>query len=113
LESTRLRSFAAFAVAALGSSNSRTTVQLSPLDPVYARTTVARSAFTLADLICAAAGCSGARTVIWNDALALRPPESVAVQLTVVVPIGKVDPDGGVQVTGTVPSTCRSPSRRR
>src|SRR5262249_27463650 len=30
---------------------------------------------------------------------AVRPPESVAVQLTVVVPSGKTDPDGGEQTT--------------
>src|SRR5438105_4052781 len=37
-------------------------------------------------------------TVTVKDPEALSPPESVTVQLTVVVPSGKVEPDGGVQI---------------
>ena len=44
-------------------------------------------------------------TVTWNDECDLFPAPSVAVQLTVVGPLGKVAPDGGVQLTGTLPST--------
>src|SRR2546421_12198564 len=44
-------------------------------------------------------------TVTLNDAVALLPAPSVAVQMTVVVPNGKVEPGGGEQLTGSVPST--------
>lgn len=50
----------------------------------------------------AVAGASGGRTVTSNDAVAVLPPESVAVHVTVVVPIRSVAPDAGVQVTGSV-----------
>ena len=33
------------------------------------------------------------------------PCESVEVHVTMVVPIGKVEPEGGVHITGTDPST--------
>src|SRR5262245_44652509 len=38
-------------------------------------------------------------TVTRNDALALRPTASVAVQFTIVSPIGNDAPDAGVQAT--------------
>ena len=44
-------------------------------------------------------------TVTLNDADALLPVLSIAEQVTVVVPNGKVEPDAGVQVTGMEPST--------
>ena len=44
-------------------------------------------------------------TVTVNDAELLFPCVSVAVQVTLVGPNGKVDPLAGVQVTATVPST--------
>jgi hypothetical protein len=44
-------------------------------------------------------------TITLNDADALLPAASVAVQVTVVVPIGKVEPDGGVQTGVIAPST--------
>jgi len=37
--------------------------------------------------------------------IALFPCASVALQVTVVVPGGKIEPEGGEQVTGSVPST--------
>jgi hypothetical protein len=43
-------------------------------------------------------------TVIVKLPEAAFPAASVAVQLTVVVPIGKVDPEAGVQTTATGPS---------
>ena len=48
---------------------------------------------------------SGSRTVISKLPFAVFDRESLAVQFTVVVPIGKFDPDAGKQVTGTLPST--------
>ena len=48
-------------------------------------------------------------TVTVNDAVALRPPLSVTVQLTVVGPIGKVDPDAGTQTAGIVMSSTSVP----
>ena len=39
------------------------------------------------------------RTVTVNEAVPVLPAASVAVQVTVVVPMGNVDPDGGAQVT--------------
>jgi hypothetical protein len=44
-------------------------------------------------------------TVTVNEACAVLPRVSVAVQFTVVVPSGNVDPDAGVQLTGRGPST--------
>ena len=44
-------------------------------------------------------------TLTVNDAVAVFPCESVAEQVTVVSPTGKVDPDAGLHVAGTVPST--------
>lgn len=44
-------------------------------------------------------------TVTVKLPVALFPALSVAVQVTVVVPSGKVEPEAGVQLTGTVPST--------
>ena len=40
-------------------------------------------------------------TVTVNEQLAVLPLVSVAVQLTVVVPFGKAEPDAGVQATVT------------
>jgi hypothetical protein len=37
--------------------------------------------------------------------VALLPCESVALQVTVVLPSGKVEPDAGAHVAGIVPST--------
>jgi hypothetical protein len=44
-------------------------------------------------------------TVTLNDPDAELPALSVAEQVTVVVPRGKVEPEAGLQVTGTEPST--------
>src|SRR3954451_18803229 len=44
-------------------------------------------------------------TVTVNVLVAVLPLASVDLQVTVVVPTGNVDPDGGVQVTGREPST--------
>jgi hypothetical protein len=44
-------------------------------------------------------------TVTWNDALPVLPCASVAVQVTVVVPSGNVEPDAGVHVGMIGPST--------
>jgi hypothetical protein len=44
-------------------------------------------------------------TVTVNEAEPVLPWVSVAVHVTVVVPIGNVEPLGGAQVTGTAPST--------
>src|SRR5262245_60667488 len=44
-------------------------------------------------------------TVTWNVAVAVFPAASLAVQLTVVVPSGNSEPDAGVQLTATGPST--------
>ena len=38
------------------------------------------------------------RTVTWNEPDVVRPPLSVALQFTVVVPRAKVEPDAGLQV---------------
>src|SRR6266542_1459333 len=43
-------------------------------------------------------------TVTVNEALPVLPWESVAVHVTVVAPRGKVEPESGEQVTGTVPA---------
>lgn len=45
------------------------------------------------------------RTVTWNAADALFFAASVAVHMTVVVPIAKVEPEGGLQAAATCPST--------
>jgi hypothetical protein len=42
-------------------------------------------------------------TVTWKLALPVFPAASCAVQVTVVGPSGKVEPDGGLQVTGRAP----------
>jgi hypothetical protein len=47
-------------------------------------------------------GAAPGSTVTVNDVLPETPSCAVAVQLTVVGPIGKVEPDAGVQVTGSV-----------
>ena len=53
-----------------------------------------------------AAGAVVSTTVTWNVAVAELPCVSDVEQLTVVVPSGNVDPDGGVHVTAaTGPST--------
>jgi hypothetical protein len=44
-------------------------------------------------------------TVTVKLPFAVLPDESVAEQLTVVVPMGNVEPEAGVHVTGTEPST--------
>src|SRR5258708_6136732 len=44
-------------------------------------------------------------TVMLKEPLATFPERSDAEQFTVVVPSGKTDPEGGVQTTGTGPST--------
>src|SRR6266542_4467049 len=46
-------------------------------------------------------GLSVSRTVTVNEHVAWLPDASVAVQFTVVVPGGKVEPDGGLQTTFT------------
>ena len=46
-------------------------------------------------------GGSVSFTVTVNEQVAVLPELSVAVQTTGVVPFGKVDPDGGLQVTVT------------
>ena len=43
--------------------------------------------------------------VMVNDFSAVFPARSVTVQVTVVVPIGNLDPDGGVHVGVSGPST--------
>jgi hypothetical protein len=50
-------------------------------------------------VICVSA--TGAVTVTVNWQLALNPPTSVAVQLTVLMPMGKKLPDAGTQVVVT------------
>jgi hypothetical protein len=47
-------------------------------------------------LIC---GFSLSLTMTMKEHVAVRPAPSVTVQLTVVVPLGKADPDGGLQTT--------------
>src|SRR5215216_3176552 len=44
-------------------------------------------------------------TVTLNDAVPVLPTASVASQFTIVSPIGNVEADTGVHVTGTIPST--------
>ena len=57
-------------------------------------------------------GGVASRTVTVNVAMPVSPSESVAVQVTVVEPIGKMLPAGGVQVMGIFPfspsSACRA-----
>jgi Ca2+/Na+ antiporter len=50
-------------------------------------------------------GAEALLTVTVNDVELLFPFASVAVQVTVVVPIGNVEPDAGTQLTASVPST--------
>jgi hypothetical protein len=47
-------------------------------------------------------GASASKTVIMKDAVAVLPAPSVALQVTVVSPRGKVEPEGGVQSTEIV-----------
>jgi hypothetical protein len=47
-------------------------------------------------------GAAPGSTVTVNDVLPETPSWAVAVQLTVVAPIGKVEPDAGVHATGSV-----------
>ena len=51
------------------------------------------------DGVPASAGPVVSRTVTVNDPVAVLPAASVAEQLTVVVPSGNVEPEGGVHVT--------------
>src|SRR2546425_3647913 len=44
-------------------------------------------------------------TVTWNEPVAVLPCASVAVHRTAVVPRGNIDPEAGLQDTGTGPST--------
>lgn len=67
----------------------------APLGPVAAAVMSAGTTIT---------GGDDSATVTTNDAVAVFPIESVAAQFTVVVAIANVDPDAGVQITGTVPS---------
>ena len=46
-------------------------------------------------------GRSVSLTVTMNEQVALAPTESLARHVTIVLPIGKVDPDAGVLVTST------------
>ncbi len=46
-------------------------------------------------------GASQSLTVTWKSQLAALPEESVAVQITVVEPTGKNEPDTGVQTVET------------
>jgi hypothetical protein len=50
-------------------------------------------------------GVVSTTTVTVNVADELLPAASVAVQVTVVAPAAKVEPDAGEQFTGSVPST--------
>jgi len=45
-----------------------------------------------------------------NWLIELLPRLSVAVQFTVVIPCAKVPPEGGLQLTATLPSTASSPA---
>ena len=47
-------------------------------------------------------GCAGSSTVTVKVAVLVTPKASTATQVTVLVPSGKVLPEGGVQVTGTL-----------
>ena len=42
-------------------------------------------------------------TVTWNEPVEVFPDESNAEQLTVVVPIGMLEPEAGLHETGTAP----------
>ena len=48
-------------------------------------------------------GSTPETTCTWNVAVAVLPDGSVAVQLTVVVPVANIDPEAGVHVIVTVP----------
>ena len=48
---------------------------------------------------------TGFRTVTLNEPVALFPPESVAVQVTLLVPVENVEPLGGEQVIETCPES--------
>ena len=71
-------------------------VTVAPVTPVASATMSAGTVIT---------GSVVSTTVTVNEAVAGLPAESVAEQLTVVVPIANVEPEGGGQVTGTTPST--------
>ena len=47
-------------------------------------------------------------TVIVNDAWPVLPCESLALQVTVVVPSGKVEPEAGAQLTAAIGPSCAS-----
>ena len=49
-------------------------------------------------------------TVTVNEPVAVRPPESVTVQFTVVVPSAKVEPEAGAHTAGTEPSCASLPA---
>ena len=53
----------------------------------------------------ATTGATLSRTVTGNTTLAVSPAWFVAEQLTIVRPIGKMEPDAGAHVTGVTPST--------
>jgi hypothetical protein len=75
---------------------------------VTVKLTTAPPAFVAATVMFAgvvSVGGVDSLTVTVNEFFPTLPVVSVAVQLTVVVPIGNVDPDAGVHVTGTEPST--------
>src|SRR5262245_35449078 len=76
--------------------------------PVVVADTVTLAPETVAPLVGAVRVTVGAVvsvTVTVNDAVLVFRRVSAAVQLTVVTPIGNVDPLGGTQVTATLPST--------
>ena len=92
----------AHVTAAIGPSTSSVAVGIAKFatDPagLFASTWIGVGTF---DRIGGVASC----TVTVKDPDAGFPCESVAEQLTVVVPSGNEDPDGGVHVTATEPST--------
>src|SRR5207245_2075170 len=71
-------------------------VTIAPPGPVAS---TAKSAGTVR------AGAVVSWTITWKLALDVLPCASVEEQFTDVWPSGKVDPDGGLQLTGSVPST--------
>ncbi len=75
--------------------------------PAHVSWTVARFELVRTDLIAAVPSTwsdTWGRTVTPNDLVEDLPAELVAVHVTVVRPSGNVDPDGGVQIAGIVPS---------
>ena len=57
---------------------------------------VAVTVMSIGQVIIGGSTCGVSVTVNWHEA---EPAELVAVQVTVVVPIGNVEPEGGAQVT--------------